>query len=160
MHILVRVKSFTRGLQKAGNLLPANRAGLHFYFIYGFLVFYWERMERVRGTMMWRTLFWYSPSKHIFVLQIEVDSSWRVVAGEESRETETQDQREMRVLEAIYPRPSAIPLKCDANLTHSWCFLFPVYLWWWLCFMFPCLFLFVVISVLNSLLYTCAALLH
>ncbi|XP_042033872.1 zinc finger CCCH domain-containing protein 6-like isoform X2 [Salvia splendens] len=46
--------------------------------------------------------------------RIEVDSSWRVVAGEESRETETQDQREMRVLEAIYPRPSAIPLNPSA----------------------------------------------
>ncbi|KAL0438452.1 UNVERIFIED_CONTAM: Zinc finger CCCH domain-containing protein 6 [Sesamum latifolium] len=41
--------------------------------------------------------------------RFEVDSTWRVVAGEESREIEAQNQREMRVLEAIYPRPSAIP---------------------------------------------------
>ncbi|KAI3464866.1 hypothetical protein Pfo_021529 [Paulownia fortunei] len=41
--------------------------------------------------------------------RFEVNSAWRVVAGEESRETEPQNQREMRVLEAIYPRPSAIP---------------------------------------------------
>ncbi|KAL8524020.1 hypothetical protein ACS0TY_013835 [Phlomoides rotata] len=42
--------------------------------------------------------------------RFEVNSAWRVVAGEESKEAETQNQREMRVLEAIYPRPSAIPL--------------------------------------------------
>ncbi|KAG8377894.1 hypothetical protein BUALT_Bualt08G0081000 [Buddleja alternifolia] len=40
---------------------------------------------------------------------IEVNSDWQVVAGEESRETEAQNQRATRVLEAIYPRPSAIP---------------------------------------------------
>lgn len=51
------------------------------------------------------------------MLQFEVNSAWRVVAGEESREAETQNQREMRVLEAIYPRPSAIPPKYDAYLT-------------------------------------------
>lgn len=39
----------------------------------------------------------------------EVNSSWRVVAGEESIEVEVQKQREMTVLEAIYPRSSAIP---------------------------------------------------
>lgn len=41
--------------------------------------------------------------------RFEVESAWRVVAGEESAEIETQNEREMRVLEAIYPRPSAIP---------------------------------------------------
>ncbi|KAL1542931.1 zinc finger CCCH domain-containing protein 6-like [Salvia divinorum] len=46
--------------------------------------------------------------------RIGVDSSWQVAAGEESREIETQNQREMRVLEAIYPRPSAIPLNPSA----------------------------------------------
>ncbi|KAH6776601.1 hypothetical protein C2S52_014162 [Perilla frutescens var. hirtella] len=46
--------------------------------------------------------------------RFEVDCSWRVVAGDESREIETQNQREMRVLEAIYPRPSAIPLNPSA----------------------------------------------
>ncbi|CAH9094249.1 unnamed protein product [Cuscuta epithymum] len=39
-----------------------------------------------------------------------LDASWQVVAGEESQEREAQQQREMRVLEAIYPRPSSIPL--------------------------------------------------
>ncbi|XP_030527137.2 zinc finger CCCH domain-containing protein 6 [Rhodamnia argentea] len=34
---------------------------------------------------------------------------WQVVAGEESEEVDVQNQREMRVLEAVYPRPSAIP---------------------------------------------------
>ncbi|KAG2692722.1 hypothetical protein I3760_08G065700 [Carya illinoinensis] len=46
---------------------------------------------------------WRSPSQ--FVL----DFTWQVVAGEESKESEVQSQREMRVLEAVYPRPSAIP---------------------------------------------------
>ncbi|CAN4105261.1 unnamed protein product [Withania somnifera] len=40
-----------------------------------------------------------------FVLDIQ----WRVVAGEESNDMEVQKQREMRVLEAIYPRESSIP---------------------------------------------------
>ncbi|CAK7346245.1 unnamed protein product [Dovyalis caffra] len=35
--------------------------------------------------------------------------TWQVVSGEESKEMEVQNQREMRVLEAVYPRPSAIP---------------------------------------------------
>ncbi|KAL8172066.1 hypothetical protein V2J09_023870 [Rumex salicifolius] len=38
-----------------------------------------------------------------------LDTSWRVTAGEESNDVEVQNQRELRVLEAIYPRPSAIP---------------------------------------------------
>ncbi|KAI8015370.1 Zinc finger CCCH domain-containing protein 6 [Camellia lanceoleosa] len=46
---------------------------------------------------------WSCPPK--FVL----DSTWQVAAGEESKEVEIQNQREMRVLEAVYPRPSAIP---------------------------------------------------
>ncbi|XAR64175.1 hypothetical protein NMG60_11024420 [Bertholletia excelsa] len=51
---------------------------------------------------------WRCPPK--FVL----DLTWQVVAGEESKEVETQNQREMRVLEAVYPRPSAIPLNPSA----------------------------------------------
>ncbi|XP_075517052.1 zinc finger CCCH domain-containing protein 6-like isoform X3 [Primulina tabacum] len=39
----------------------------------------------------------------------EVNSSWRVVAGEESIEIEAQKRREMTMLEAIYPRSSTIP---------------------------------------------------
>ncbi|KAM7517243.1 hypothetical protein LguiA_006826 [Lonicera macranthoides] len=38
-----------------------------------------------------------------------LDFKWEVVAGDESKEVEIQNQREMRVLEAVYPRPSAIP---------------------------------------------------
>uniref|UniRef100_A0A5B6YIB6 Putative zinc finger CCCH domain-containing protein 6 n=1 Tax=Davidia involucrata TaxID=16924 RepID=A0A5B6YIB6_DAVIN len=38
-----------------------------------------------------------------------LDFTWQVVAGEESKEVEVQNQREMRVLEAVYPRKSAIP---------------------------------------------------
>ncbi|KAL1533344.1 zinc finger CCCH domain-containing protein 6-like isoform X1 [Salvia divinorum] len=63
---------------------------------------------------------WAAKLSHISLVKwkcpnrIEVVSSWRIVAGEESREIETQDQREMRVLEAIYPRPSAIPLNPSA----------------------------------------------
>ncbi|XP_028765001.1 zinc finger CCCH domain-containing protein 6 [Neltuma alba] len=42
-------------------------------------------------------------------LKIVLDLTWQVVAGEESKEVEDQNQREMKVLEAIYPRPSSIP---------------------------------------------------
>lgn len=45
----------------------------------------------------------------LIILQIEVNSEWQVVSGEESKEIEAQNQRQRRVLEAIYPRPSAIP---------------------------------------------------
>lgn len=38
-----------------------------------------------------------------------LDTNWLVVAGEESKDMEVQKQREMRVLEAIYPRESSIP---------------------------------------------------
>ncbi|KAL6504738.1 hypothetical protein OROHE_023496 [Orobanche hederae] len=42
-------------------------------------------------------------------LRFGVNIEWQVAAGEESKEVEAQNQREMRVLEAIYPRPSSIP---------------------------------------------------
>ncbi|KAF7829596.1 zinc finger CCCH domain-containing protein 6 [Senna tora] len=42
-------------------------------------------------------------------LKIVLNVTWQVVAGEESKEVEDQNQREMKVLEAIYPRPSSIP---------------------------------------------------
>ncbi|PIA57239.1 hypothetical protein AQUCO_00600167v1 [Aquilegia coerulea] len=42
-------------------------------------------------------------------LRFGLNPHWRVVSGEESKEAEVQKQREMRVLEAYYPRPSAIP---------------------------------------------------
>lgn len=51
------------------------------------------------------------------ISQIVLNIAWQVVAGEDSKEVETQKQREMRVLEAVYPRPSAIPPKFDACLT-------------------------------------------
>ncbi|XP_047327443.1 zinc finger CCCH domain-containing protein 6-like [Impatiens glandulifera] len=38
-----------------------------------------------------------------------LDQNWLMVSGEESQEVEVQNQREMRVLEAIYPRPSSVP---------------------------------------------------
>ncbi|KAJ0085074.1 hypothetical protein Patl1_09277 [Pistacia atlantica] len=41
--------------------------------------------------------------------RFRLDLNWQVVAGDESKEVEIQNQREMRVLEAVYPRPSAIP---------------------------------------------------
>ncbi|XVF63731.1 hypothetical protein PTKIN_Ptkin09bG0109600 [Pterospermum kingtungense] len=42
-------------------------------------------------------------------LRFVLDLNWQVVSGEESKEVEIQNQREVRVLEAVYPRPSAIP---------------------------------------------------
>lgn len=46
---------------------------------------------------------WTNPPK------IGLNPTWQVVSGEESKEVEDQRQREMRVLEAIYPRISSIP---------------------------------------------------
>ncbi|GAV74353.1 hypothetical protein CFOL_v3_17833 [Cephalotus follicularis] len=46
---------------------------------------------------------WKSPAKFV------ICHSWHVAAGEESKEAESQKRRQMRVLEAIYPRSSAIP---------------------------------------------------
>ncbi|XVE94595.1 hypothetical protein REPUB_Repub02eG0022000 [Reevesia pubescens] len=46
---------------------------------------------------------WRCPFRFVF------DLNWRVVSGEESKDVEIQNQREVRVLEAVYPRPSAIP---------------------------------------------------
>jgi hypothetical protein len=45
-----------------------------------------------------------------------LDLTWQVVAGEESKEIVDQHQREMRVLEAIYPRISSIPPKSESSL--------------------------------------------
>ncbi|CAA2956004.1 zinc finger CCCH domain-containing 6 [Olea europaea subsp. europaea] len=66
--------------------------------------------EGIETSNLWRNklsqiplIKWRCPPR--FVL----DGTWQVVAGEESKEMETQDQREMRVLEAIYPRSSSIP---------------------------------------------------
>ncbi|XP_057812539.1 zinc finger CCCH domain-containing protein 6-like isoform X1 [Salvia miltiorrhiza] len=41
--------------------------------------------------------------------RFEVNREWQVVSGEESKEIVCENQRERRVLEAIYPQPSAIP---------------------------------------------------
>ncbi|XP_019438044.1 PREDICTED: zinc finger CCCH domain-containing protein 6-like [Lupinus angustifolius] len=60
---------------------------------------------------------WISPPK------IVLDQTWLVVAGEESKEVEDQHKREMRVLEAIYPRPSSIPpnpaIAMDVEDSHA-----------------------------------------
>lgn len=53
------------------------------------------------------------------ISQITMNITWQVVAGEDSKEVGIQNQREMRVLEAVYPRPSAIPPKFDACLIIS-----------------------------------------
>ncbi|KAL0543401.1 hypothetical protein IC582_018497 [Cucumis melo] len=42
-------------------------------------------------------------------LKFVMNPNWRVGAGEESEEVESQKFREMRLLEAVYPRASAIP---------------------------------------------------
>lgn len=41
--------------------------------------------------------------------RIVMNANWHVVAGEESKEAGAQNRRELRVLEAVYPRLSAIP---------------------------------------------------
>lgn len=55
--------------------------------------------------------------------QVVLNLAWQVVAGEESKEVESENQRELRVLEAVYPRPSAIPLKFDS------CFFYLLMAW-------------------------------
>ncbi|KAL9673649.1 hypothetical protein QQ045_029910 [Rhodiola kirilowii] len=41
--------------------------------------------------------------------KLTMDLAWHVAAGEESQEVEAENHRGLRVLEAIYPRPSSIP---------------------------------------------------
>ncbi|KAE8716376.1 Mitochondrial [Hibiscus syriacus] len=45
------------------------------------------------------------------ILQFVLDLNWQVVARDESKEVEIQNLREVRMLEAVYPRLSAIPTK-------------------------------------------------
>jgi len=78
--------------------------------------------EEAQPASLWRNklsqiplIEWRCPPR--FVL----DFTWQVVAGEESKDIEIQNQREMRVLEAIYPRPSAIPPKYDTSLLGKTC---------------------------------------
>lgn len=49
-----------------------------------------------------------------YPLKFVLDGAWQVVAGEESKELEAQTQREMRVIEDIYPHPSSIPPKYNS----------------------------------------------
>lgn len=55
-------------------------------------------------------------------VRILLDADWRVVAGDESKEVEAQNQREIRVLEAFYPCASAIPpnpsVSADVENSH------------------------------------------
>ncbi|XP_030975944.1 zinc finger CCCH domain-containing protein 30-like [Quercus lobata] len=53
---------------------------------------------------------WKCPSKFV------MSCNWQVVAGEESTEVEAEKLREMRVLEAVYPRPSATPPSPSVSL--------------------------------------------
>ncbi|PSS00490.1 Zinc finger CCCH domain-containing protein [Actinidia chinensis var. chinensis] len=54
--------------------------------------------------------------------KLKLSSNWHVAAGEASKEAETQKHREMRELEAIYPRLSDIPpnpsLQLDVQEDH------------------------------------------
>ncbi|KAL3634262.1 hypothetical protein CASFOL_021316 [Castilleja foliolosa] len=60
---------------------------------------------------------WRCPSR------FEVNTNLEVVAGEESKEITAQNQREKRVVEAIYPRPSSIPsnpaLSVNEEYSHA-----------------------------------------
>ncbi|KAL2906716.1 Zinc finger CCCH domain-containing protein 6 [Bienertia sinuspersici] len=58
--------------------------------------------ETLKRTCVPQTV-WKCPP--VFIL----NNDWHVVAGELSKETDTQKRREMRLLEAVYPRPSNIP---------------------------------------------------
>nr|KJB14418.1 hypothetical protein B456_002G124700 [Gossypium raimondii] len=54
-------------------------------------------------------------------LRFVLDLNWQVVAGEESKEADVQNQRELRVLEAVYPRPSAIPTNPSVSADMANC---------------------------------------
>ncbi|KAG5241113.1 zinc finger CCCH domain-containing protein [Salix suchowensis] len=45
-----------------------------------------------------------------------VNYDWRVTVGEESQESQAQKLREMRVLEAVYPRPSSVPPNIEEEI--------------------------------------------
>ena len=51
-------------------------------------------------------------------MQTLLDDEWRMVAGDESKEAEAQNQRELRVLEAFYPGASSIPPKSGSIPLH------------------------------------------
>lgn len=48
-----------------------------------------------------------------------INHSWQVAAGDESKEIKLQCEREVRILEAVYPRPSSIP-PCPAEPSEAW----------------------------------------
>ncbi|VFQ69411.1 unnamed protein product [Cuscuta campestris] len=76
--------------------------------------------EGAQASNLWRTkLFQIPVIKWEYPPRFKLEANWRVVSGEESQEREVQKQREMRVLEAIYPRPSAIPLNPSATAEHT-----------------------------------------
>ncbi|MQL99108.1 hypothetical protein Taro_031822 [Colocasia esculenta] len=54
-------------------------------------------------------------------IELFLNREWLVVAGEESEEVGLQNQRQLGVFEAIYPRPSSIPpnpISSDVQETH------------------------------------------
>ncbi|KAK9129574.1 hypothetical protein Sjap_010061 [Stephania japonica] len=61
----------------------------------------------MRGSQKSKSVTW---APDVNLCQLLLNPHWQVVAGEESKEVEVQTQRELRVLEAIYPHSSAIPL--------------------------------------------------
>lgn len=50
-----------------------------------------------------------SNESNVSVVKVHLDPTWHVMAGGASLETGLQKQREVRILEAVYPRPSSIP---------------------------------------------------
>ncbi|XP_054824542.1 zinc finger CCCH domain-containing protein 6-like isoform X2 [Prosopis cineraria] len=53
---------------------------------------------------------------YLLALKFALSQNWLVAAGEESKEKVDQKLREMKVLEAVYPRPSAIPPSPSVSL--------------------------------------------
>ena len=49
-------------------------------------------------------------------MQFIYDPSWQVASGDESSEGASQAQRDVRVLEAFYPRPTTIPARLFLTL--------------------------------------------
>ncbi|KAI5059880.1 hypothetical protein GOP47_0024300 [Adiantum capillus-veneris] len=61
------------------------------------------RLDSAAILAMVAQITWRFPERFCF------DPSWQVALGDENSEAKVQRQRELRVLEAIYPRPSAVP---------------------------------------------------
>ncbi|KAH0971126.1 hypothetical protein GBA52_023282 [Prunus armeniaca] len=75
----------------------------------------------LKAVFLWASQKWNFPTSRGFNGKVlprwfVISPTWEVAAGEESEEAKAQESREMRVLEAVYPRFSAIPPNPSVSL--------------------------------------------